>query len=183
MTVQSLLSEKKEQIAKKWFELVADSYPSQTSDFLKSKKNQFLNPVGFTLKEGLSGICNELSLGMDESILKKCLDDIIRIRAIQDFSPSEAISFVFLLKKVIQEVLPELSEDAKEYVSVMVEKIALMSFDIYMQCREDLFEIRVREAEKRNFRLLQVANQLMELKDERVNDLVTGVIDNEKGKG
>ncbi|MFQ3574158.1 MAG: RsbRD N-terminal domain-containing protein [Thermodesulfovibrionales bacterium] len=184
MSVQSLLKERKEKLIKKWFDLVADTYPPQTSEFLKSKKNQFLNPVGFSLKDGLSGICDELSSNMDETSLKKYLDEIIRIRAIQDFSPSEAVSFVFQLRNVFEEVLfNDLKDEDKQTLNLMIDKVALIAFDIYMQCREDLFEVRVREAEKRNFRLLQVANQLMELKDERVNALVTGVIDNEKGEG
>lgn len=184
MTVQSLLIEKKDKLIKKWFDLIADTYPPQTSEFLKSKRNQFLNPVGSSLKDGLSNICEQLSTGMDEASLKKHLDEIIRIRAIQDFTPSEAISFVFMLRKAFDEVMPNaLSNEDNQYLNQMIEKIALMAFDIYMKCREDLFEVRVKEAEKRNFRLLQVANQLIELKDERADTLVSGVIDNEKGKG
>ncbi len=35
------------------------------------------------------------------------LDDIVRIRAVQQFSASDALGFIFLLKKSLRESIPE----------------------------------------------------------------------------
>jgi len=46
-----------------------------------------------------------------------------------------------------------------------VDEMALLSFNIYMQCRETLFENRVNEIKNRTFRLLQMTGVVEELPD------------------
>ncbi|NIR14663.1 MAG: hypothetical protein GWN86_12250, partial [Desulfobacterales bacterium] len=58
-----------------------------------------------TISKALENIYKELLKGVDREGVSPFLDRIIRIRAVQDFSPSQAIAFVFLLKRVIREVL------------------------------------------------------------------------------
>src|SRR5512142_2808385 len=103
--LKSQLMAKKPAIVKKWFDAVADTYPQNTSIFLKKQKAQFTNPVGYTLSEGLEGLFEALLKGMIPDTVKTFLDSIVRIRAIQEFTPSEAVSFVFLLKKIIRQEL------------------------------------------------------------------------------
>jgi hypothetical protein len=183
MVLQSLLSEKKEALAKKWFELVAQSYPSQTAEFLKNNKGQFSNPVGYSLRHGLGALLDEMAGDMSQERLRDALDSIIRIRAVQDFTPSEAVSFIFPIKDIVfQELGNQIETKELQAFTKSIDQIALIAFDVYMGCREDLFEVRVREVEKRNFRLLQVANQLFELKgDETLSELHEGA-NTEKGK-
>ena len=58
------LMEKKPVILKRWFDAVADTYAEDTAGFLKKKKAQFTNPVGYTLAEGLEGLFNALIEGV-----------------------------------------------------------------------------------------------------------------------
>jgi hypothetical protein len=92
---------------------------------------------------------------------------MIRIRAVQDFLPSKAIGFVFLLKRVIQEELGRevrergLGEELLDFER-QIDDLALLAFDVYMQCREKIFEVRIREvkAEKEAaFKLLEITDQ------------------------
>ena len=105
MNLKNHLIAKKSAILKKWFDAVADTYPDNTSSFLKKQKAQFTNPVGYTLAEGLEGLFESLLKGMIPDTVKTFLDSIIRIRAIQEFTASEAVSFVFLLKKIVRQEL------------------------------------------------------------------------------
>jgi len=58
--------------------------------------------VGYTISQEINVLYEELLQGrVDSDKTATSLDSIIRIRAIQDFSPHEAVSFVFLLKKAI----------------------------------------------------------------------------------
>lgn len=185
MALQSLLREKREALTKKWFDLSAEAYPSQTTEFLKSSKGQFANPVGHSLKQGLGSILDEIAGDMSLERIREALDSIIRIRAVQDFSPSESVSFIFLLKRIVAQ---EFDGSTVEGAGLQdfynnIDRIALTAFDVYMQCREDLFEVRVREVEKRNFRLLQVANQLFELKGNGASAGQPEDAYTEKGKG
>lgn len=152
--------------------MILETYPSVTSDFLKKQKNCFANPVGYNVSQGINGIFDELLNGVDSSEkFFPFLNDIIRIKAVQDFSPSQAISFIFLLKQAIREELKsktekkQLSEELSSFES-QIDSIALLSFDIYMKCRERIYEIKVDEVRRMTFGLLQRANIVYEIEEE-----------------
>jgi len=60
MKLESVLVKKQTAIVKKWFDLVVDTYPADTSRFLKRQKDPFANPVGSTTLEGLNAIFTDL---------------------------------------------------------------------------------------------------------------------------
>jgi len=163
MILKNLLSEKRAAILERWFEMVLDSYPADTSSFLKQQKNQFANPVGAAISQGINGIFEELLSGKDSDTISTFLDNIIRVRAVQDFTPSQAVAFIFQLKKVIREELQkEISEnqlsDELFTIEARIDKMAMLSFDIYVKCREKIYEIKANEVKRSTFRLLQMAN-------------------------
>ncbi len=180
--LKNLLGEKKPTILKRWFDLILEAYPPDTSNFLKNQKNQFTNPVGYTIAQGIEGLLDELLNGMDSEKVSTFLDNIIRIRAVQDFTPSQAISFIFLLKKVIREELKnEIREDgiAQELLELdsKIDELAFLSFDIFMVCREKIYELKANEVRNMTFRLLQRANLIYEMEDCKP-DIKGGNIDN-----
>ncbi len=157
------LTEKKSAILKRWFTMIADTYQSDTSNFLKKQKAQFTNPVGYTLAEGIEGLFDGLIKGMLPDDVSRFLDSIVRIRAIQDFSPSDAVSFIFQLKRVVRQELgsevlqqPGINEELTALES-SIDDLALFAFDLYMKCREKIYELKANEARNMTFRLLQQA--------------------------
>ena len=138
---------------------------------MRKQKDQFANPVGHTISEGMDSIFDELVHEADSEKISLFLDNIIRVRAVQDFTPSQAVSFIFGLKKVIREELE--SEILKEGISEELEAfdcridgLALLCFDIYTQCRQRLSDIRVKEVRTRSERLLQMAGLAYELPED-----------------
>ncbi len=169
MDLNKLLAEKRADILRKWFDLILDTYPADTSTFLRSKKNQFTNPVAHSIYRGIEEVFEGLIQSADIEKIPPYVDDIIRIRAVQDFSPSQAVSFILLFKKVISEALAE--EISKNQLSGEVlqlnhkiDKLLMMSFDVYMKCREKLYEIRANEVKNNTYRLLQKANLICEVR-------------------
>jgi len=166
MGLKDLLLEKRGTILERWFDVILETYPADTADFLKRQKNPFTNPVGRTIFEGIEGIFENLLDGMAHKAVTPFLDNIIRVRAVQDFTPSEATTFIFLLKRIIREELRidplenHITEELFELDS-KIDNLALLSFDIYMKCRERLYENRVMELQNRTFRLLQRANLIL----------------------
>lgn len=187
MNLKNLLSERKSAILKRWFEMILETYPADTSNFLKNQKNPFTNPVGHTIFQGIEELFNELLNGIDsdpDSFKTPFLDNIIRIRAVQDFTPSQAIAFVLLLKKVIREELkndPTLNllqgNSGRENgiieellaLESKIDDLALLSFDIYMKCREKIYELKANEVKNMTFRLLQRANLVCETAEQELN--------------
>jgi hypothetical protein len=165
------LLEKKTVILKKWFDAVADTYPDDTSNFLKKKKAQFANPVGYNLAEGLEGLFDALIQGVILDKVSIFLDSIVRIRAIQEFTPSEAVAFVFQLKKIVrQELGSEVLQQQRMIEELAafdaaIDDFALFSFDIFMKCREKIYEIKANEARSMTFRLLQQAKLIVDDQD------------------
>ena len=156
MDFKGHLLKKKSGIVKKWIRLVANTYEPETSKILLTKKDRFANPVGATISSQLESLFDALINAGPSEEISVCLDKIIRVRAVQDFSPSRALSFVFQLKQIIKEELKkELSEEAimKELTEfeLRIDGTALIAFDIYMSCREKLHQIKHNELRKSGF--------------------------------
>lgn len=154
MQIATLLSQKKAAILGRWLAMIFESYPPETAIFLRKEKNRFDNPAGYRISEGLEGLYGALLQEMERDQVLTCLDEIIRIRALQNFTPSQALAFIFLLKNVIREELAE--EIRKENLAVelldlesRIDGLALLGFDVYTKRREKIYEIKADEAKRR----------------------------------
>ena len=171
MRLENLLVEKRVAIFQRWLDLVLATYPLETTNLLRKEKNEFANPVGQTISHGLSGLYDEVArhAEVDPEKVSPILDRIIRIRAIQDFSPAQALAFIFHLKKVVREELDseirESSISPEEWIAfeTKIDEVGLLAFNVFMACREKLYEIRINEVKNRTHRLLQRANLIAEI--------------------
>jgi hypothetical protein len=169
MKLEDLLKQKASHLQKRWLDLIIDTYPADSQRFLREQKDRFANPVGTTLSRAVETLFHELLHGMDSEKVDSSLDEIVRIRAIQDFSPARAMAFIFLLKGVLRD---ELAREIKENTAACegllalearIDEMALRGFELYMNCRERVFELRAREAKNHVSRLLQKAGLLCEI--------------------
>ena len=169
MGLENLLAQKRGEILKKWFDLVIKTYPEDTAAFFKQRKDHFANPVGSTTKRGLEAILKELFQEMDPDpeTLRSFMDPIIRIRAIQDFKPSEAVSFIFSLKPVIRIIANKafkdknIEQELRAFES-KIDTLGVMAFDVYMMCREKIYDLKANEFRNRTYRAFERANLISE---------------------
>lgn len=171
MTIEKQLSDKRSRIIKRWLALTLETYPKDAQRFLKKRKDRFANPVGTTLSDEIEKLYDAFIHGADVEKVSPILENIIKIRAIQDFTPSQAVVFVFLLKEVIRsELEQEVGESlaAKEWFALesRIDALALLAFDVYGKCREDLFQIRTNEVKNHVSRLLQRAGLVVDMTDQ-----------------
>lgn len=162
MMLVDLLSHKRAAVLKRWFERIIETYPAGAAKFLGQQKDPFGNPVGQTISREIDGLYDQLLQGVNPAEATTCLENILRIRAVQDFSPSQAVGFLFYLKDIIrQEVQAEVREpaaaEAWSALESRIDELALLGFDVYMKCRERIFEIRAKEI-KRLFGLGRVVH-------------------------
>jgi hypothetical protein len=163
------LRERREALAERWAELIFASYPPLTARFLEQERDRFRNPVGSTVKAELARLVDGLLSGADRESLAAPLDAIVRVRAVQEFSPTAAVRFVFHLKQAVNEILPE--EDRRASLEQLLalhgrlDELALQAFEIYAGCREQIFAIRAREATARTYSLLKRAGVLVEAQE------------------
>jgi hypothetical protein len=162
--LKRLLSENKASILERWLNLVVETHPTEASSFLK-EKDRFSNPVGYTISQEMNALYQELLQGgVNSKEVSESLENILKIRAIQGFSPQEAIAFVFFLRKAITEELGSKIEKEQIFGEWLnfeskIDELASVAFDIYMKCREKIYELRVSEAKAEKewaFRLLEL---------------------------
>ncbi|MEM5786551.1 MAG: RsbRD N-terminal domain-containing protein [Syntrophobacteraceae bacterium] len=163
MNLDSLLLERKKPLLQNWFDALLGSYAPETARLLKKETNQFANPVGHTYRVALTGVLDEF-LGENRlETLSPLLDRILRIRAVQEFSPSSALAFILVLKKLARDLVQaEVAQGSVGPAELFdfderVDGLALAAMDVYSKCRNTLYEVRIREIKDRTQRLLHRA--------------------------
>ena len=144
--LKGLIEENKSEIIKNWFEATIQTYAPDTAQFYKGQKDQFANPVGDVTAKGIAFLLDQLLNDLEPDAVKAYLDPIIRIRAVQDFTPSQATAFILLLKKVLRDRFSNKLQDATMVTELLafeskIDQLCLMAFDIYMACKEKIYQI------------------------------------------
>jgi len=150
MRFDDILKRREKAVKTRWLNLTLDTYPADSSGFLKNQKNQFLNPVGNTISREIGVLYRSFLTETDPETIANSLDSIIRIRSVQEFSPSQATGFILLLKRAVREELADEIRSADCFDELQrfeskVDEMALAGFDAYARCRERLFEVKLNE--------------------------------------
>ncbi len=148
MELTEALSIKKKEILSLWIERTLDSYTAP--GFFKSSKDPFANPVGVNIAGGLTALFELLLTNAEPSAYRVPLDQVVRIRAVQEFTPSQAMAPFLELKWVIKQVFSnhkdtQLLMGMLETLDCEIDRMTLNAFDIFSECREQLYRNRIRE--------------------------------------
>ncbi len=164
MSIGDLLRKRTDAIVHRWGEEVFSSYPRDAAILFQQQQDPFANPIGRSVRDGTRGVFLAILNGMDRDELRSHLDEIVRIRAVQQFSPSQALSFVFALRSIIREVIPELDADPRLRREVAeldekIDRVALMAFDVFAERREAVNQLRIKEVKRQVAWVFQKINQ------------------------
>lgn len=159
-----LLVQHRDTILEKWIDATMSSYKPEMVRFLKKEKNPFSNPVRQTIVTSLEKIYDALltELEIDDSF--PGLDEIVRLRAVQEFTPAQALSFLFTLKNIIRSASdsdPAFTFTLQDW-QPFEEKIDALSgaaFNVYSHCRSQIYEIRISEVKARTQRAFELLNR------------------------
>lgn len=166
-SLKGLIEKKKKDIIQLWFEATLQSYAPDTARFYKDQKDAFANPVGSATSKGLPVLIDQLLGDFDPDAIKSHLDPIIRIRAVQDFTASQATAFILKLKKVLRDCLSDELEKAVQLKELLafesrIDQLSLMAFDVYMSCKEKIYEIAANETRNQTFRAFKRAGLIVD---------------------
>jgi hypothetical protein len=159
--LEQALFRRKGAILEEWRRLVLATYAVETAAFLTSEKDPFCNPVGHVLAQTGDALFEIAMTGMERERAEEGLRDIVRVRAVQDFSPSRALSFVDAMRKAIRhEALPMVLEETGfgHLLSIesRLDEAMLVAVDLYVACKRLIDDIRVKEAKAEKERLLKL---------------------------
>jgi hypothetical protein len=165
--LQAQLKQNRESVLRKWFDLTVSTYEPEMIRFLKKDKNPFSNPVRHTIRSGLEKIFDGIVNDMHIETCYEGLKEIIKLRAVQSFSPSQALVFIFDIKDIVRNELQDLinadiSENEMRVFDKNVDRLTGVAFDIYSECREKINDIRLTEIKaksQRAFNMLERRNK------------------------
>lgn len=165
MDLKKFLTDNHKNICSQWTDAIIKTYPEEGGKFFSATPNQFSNPVGHTFRSNIERIFLTLANGADVSECSKDLDGILRIRAVQGFSPSVALCFVPALKEIVyQEILRRNPAEPVNSIlhdwNITVDRLTMLGFDLYMNCREVLWQQKANQLYNRTHKLLERANLL-----------------------
>ena len=86
----------------------------------------------------------------------------MHIRAVQTLTPSQATVFIFALKKILREMFDKQLQDAgmvRQFLEIesRIDRLGLAAFDVYMACREKIYELKANETRNRTFKAFERA--------------------------
>lgn len=104
----------------------------------------FRNPVGYAIRDALPVLLDVVLGRVPVLEVRVPLERLMRIRAVQDCTPAQAVSFLFVLKPLVRE---RMGLDAA--MEDRIDRLALAAFDLYLRCREEAHVIQLRELHRR----------------------------------
>ncbi len=154
MSCDLLLKEKRAALLSRWRDRIYESYPGEAIRFFRGELDPFKNPVGHSIRQATELLFDAVVLDQPAAGVADALEGLIRVRAVQEFSPSQAVAFVFQLKQVLRDALAEpvaaaADRDALDSLFDRVDSLAAMAFDGYVRCIEQIHTIRLNELKRR----------------------------------
>lgn len=160
MNLEKHLNDKQSKLVENWIASVIATYPANSVKFFKDTKDPFANPVGSTIKRSIDLLFTEvIKQKMDPAAVNEAMDPIIRLRAVQEFTPSKAVSFIFTIKHLLRKEFTKQLKDESvgrflSDVESNVDEMILIAFDIYGKCREKIYLLRINQAKNSLKKLL-----------------------------
>lgn len=155
--LKNVLQAHEERLLTAWFSKMIDAYPDQSRKYFYQIKSNFTNPVGSNLYQCLKDLLHTLlSDSPDADVVNENVQLILRIKAVQDVLPSQAVSFVPALKQIIErECKKELDKagvSLEEWLDFYsdLDTVALYAFDSYSESRDLIYKMRLDEIRATN---------------------------------
>lgn len=149
MSTQDIISARRDTAIQKWTNAVYATYPFETTGFIRTQTDQFANPVGYATRKAAAAVYDAVTgrdVDMDE--VRAAVAGLIRVRAVQDLKPEQAVGVLFLYKPVLRELflvdmLAAGDFDAFLDMGERLDSLALLAFNMYLADREQVYAERV----------------------------------------
>ena len=140
MSTEDIISARRDAAIQKWTEAVFAMYPFETTGFIRTQRDQFANPVGHATRAAGEQIYDAVT-GRDVDMEKvhASVAALIRIRAVQDLKPEQAVGVLYLYKSVLRELL----RADMLAMGDRLDTLCLMAFNLYLADREQVYAERV----------------------------------------
>lgn len=152
----SLLATRRAAIVALWQERTLQGYGGGASGFMLQERDRFRNPAGHIIRQSLPALYDALVAGEAAASAERALDDIMRMRAVQDFSAAQSVSFIFVLKDIMRDEARREGCRGADLSGLgaferRIDEMAILAFNLFMKCRERIRNIKARELSRRTY--------------------------------
>lgn len=146
-------------LLQKWVDKYYAAYPLGSTGFVRTSTDRFKNPIGIITQTSLNTLYDAV-IGEDIELadVHNALNELIKLRAIQEMPASRAVGPMAQLKSLFkEEVFDELVKENKDLkvlqeifeeffmVAARIDGLLLVSLDLYAEDREKVYNLRVEE--------------------------------------
>ncbi len=145
------LTARRRELVDAWIEGTLATYPAPAARFMAAEADPFRNPAGHALRENLGVLFDAAILAEDWEAATRALEELVRVRAVQDFSAQEAIQFIAMLEDIVERAVGPVPD-----LHPRIERLSQIAAGVYAACRERLETIRTNEVQRRSWNLARV---------------------------
>lgn len=174
MTLDKFLKKNKDMIVEQWFSMIIGTYSEQSVKYLSKKDNTFANPIGAITAVEIEQIYEHLIEPKIDFNISEHLEPIVRMRAVQDFSPAQAAEFILFLKKIVHKLVEEqnlqndFSADMFQFES-KIDDLLLNVFDLYVTAKTILIEMKAGQENRTWGKMVERLNKKYDYVDKHID--------------
>ncbi len=155
-SLRAALESRRDALLSEWFAETLKSYPDQTAQFLGRVADRFRNPAGHLLRENLAALFDAVFLSDDWPAATDALRELAQLRAVQGFTPEEAIRFIPAFRPIAGSVLVAEADAARD-LDVRLARLTGLARRFHEQWRDRIEEVRSNEVGRRTRALGRLA--------------------------
>ncbi len=165
MDVLDIFRPKKVAVVNEWTESVFKTYPLDTTGFLRTKKDDFANPVGeITTTVGNYFFDAAAGEHILEDKLTLALERFVKVRSVQDFTPSQGLGVIFVFKQIFRKTFLDVCiknncVDAYLEAESRIDTLCLMAFEMYVTSRDTIAQMRITEIRNGHSQIVRLAQR------------------------
>lgn len=160
MSVAERLVERRAEVLARWRDMILGAGSRAGAPFPVRAADPFHEPVPAAVARATEAILDLLAGTGPLDRASACLEELVRIRAVQDLKASDAVAFMPDLRRVLRDALGgALDRDvtAREALDARIDGLTLQAFDSFLGWRERIYELKAREAIASSYLLLRRA--------------------------
>ncbi len=165
MNTLELFRQKKKAVVSAWVESVFNAYPLDTKGFLRTKNDDFCNPVG-EITNTMGNYLFDAAAGEHilEDRLRNALVRFVKLRSVQDFTPSQGLGVIFSFKQIFRNTFLEDCQQKGGIAAYLeaesrIDTLCLMALDLYVESRETIAQQRITEIRKGHSQIVRYAQR------------------------
>ncbi len=149
-------------LVKQWIDRAMSVYHADSLNFLTTQKDRFANPLGYKVESAIEHLYKSIRGVVDDEKMLPYLEQLLKMRAVQDHSASAAVAFIFDIKRLLRDRCRSekyaLADDDWWTFTCQVDELAMKTFELYSASRERLYLVRLQELKSGNFILTDGTN-------------------------